>query len=212
MHLDRYLGALDMDARKRKVDFNSSAEEDDGQLHYRWTAHLQARGTVVQADDGRVFFVELTGSRKQQLLPLVRPLRASFAVADPDAMQLWAMMGLHVRLPSEFRLEKADLKTGQSVLRLRAKRCSIMMSRQALVGEDMAGKSFAETLRDRFESMGSVEEVSATRVAVEVHPKRSLFLYRAGSLHQHEPETNQIVTLGWVTMRRRWRPDWAWFD
>lgn len=201
-----------MDARKRKVEFNSSEEEDEGQLHYRWTAHLQARGTVVQADDGRVFFVELTGSRKQQLLPMIRPIRTTFQVADPDALQLWAMMGLRVRVPSEFRLEKADLKTGQTVLRLRAKRCTLLVSRQALVAEGGAGNSFVENLRTRFEPMATVEAVSDTRVAVDVHPRRSLFLYRAGSLHQHEPETNQIVTLGWVTMRRKWRPEWAWFD
>jgi hypothetical protein len=209
--LKRYLATLAKDAKRRKANFQSSLDEnEDGALHYRWTAENQARGAIFHRPEcGRVFFLEINGGRKESLLPLLRTCLEGFSSNGASEPELWSLFGIGVRLPRSLKLKHSNLTTGRIQLHWTGPRVVISAGRSAF-GNQLLGDG---SLADWATKLAPTGELKEDTHGVRVDSKRRAALSRVHSttLARLDPATNQLHYINAMYRDPIWRPEWDWF-
>ncbi|HVT12961.1 MAG TPA: hypothetical protein VHE55_11905 [Fimbriimonadaceae bacterium] len=204
--LNRVLEAYLRRLRKgSKEPFKADRHEDDGSLLYHWVGDGQGRGSLF-CSDGLVHFLEITGARRDSLLPHLRSSLDSFRRPGGD-YALWSVLGLRVWIPTRLELSRHDFLAGKTSLHFRGRLDRLECVRWGLAERLLHRQGLEEWARAacRLSSADAFEEGDGLRLEKAGRLGRKVVLVR------HEPEHNQIVTVSASLASIARSPSWAWF-
>ncbi|MCW5943109.1 MAG: hypothetical protein KIS66_12815 [Fimbriimonadaceae bacterium] len=204
--LGGYFRSLARDAKKARVDFHKETKDGDRGTEYRWIGAGQGRGTVFHcAESARVFFVEVAGGRKDNLLAPLRRALDSFR-STPETPELWSLFDLAVLLPGRPRLTKRTLHSGKvwfawedRGIRIEAGRWSFaeqLVARHGLEPWARAALGFPNGEATVEQNLVRLRESSRFR------PREALVRYDVAA--------NRLITLSVRTRDPQRRPNWDW--
>lgn len=206
--LDSYLQRLAHDSRRAKAEFWSDLAEHDDYLEYRYRGPGQGRGRLFHCPRSRrVYFVEVAGRRGDGLKPLFLKTVESFDYVADNA-ELWALLGMAVRLPRGLDVGKRLLMAGRTTLYLERRGVKIEASRWAF------GAQLIE--RHGMEAWARAA-LGLPRIPAKAEPEGLRFattrrwpMPHLWGLVRHHPERNQLETLVVRARAEEWRPRWDW--
>jgi hypothetical protein len=205
--LGPYGRALERHSKRDREEFRfTTSAEDESQITYHWIGKGQGRGSLfVSRECGRVFFLEVLGARKDQLLPSLKQVRESFRSIQEES-RLWSILGLSVRLPIGLRLEKHAFQAGKTQLTFIAKGTRIECTRWGFA-EQLLSKRTLEEWSTAFLGMAKATikvEPTGLRLA------SSSFGSKKEALVTLQSEHNQIVAMKASFRNDKGRPTWDW--
>lgn len=204
--LEGYFSKLERDARKRGLPFTKETGEHDGILTYRWTGPEQGRGGIFERN-GRIFFVEVYGGKKDALLPRSREALDSFVAQEGDS-NLWSVLGLSVLIPSAWTRHSHNFVAGKTSLLLERKLASLECTRWGFAEQLLSQKSFEEWARAALD----VPKAACATEADGIRLSGARLGKRIEAIARHQPENNQIVTIKMTQFRGKERPEWDWIS
>lgn len=204
--LDRYFDRLRQMAKKQKLTFTTDVESEADALQYRWVGAGQGRGAMFYSDPcGRVFFVEVTGERKDQLLPWYRRLIGGFESQDRlREAEEWSLYGLRTMIPGRPWVEKVELLSGRTTITLRTHLTRYEARRWGFAEQLLAKHKFEDwapaalRVKGPFEQRGQVALVTSNRLRWPVKY----------GLARVDFDQNQILTLRVSSLDPRVAPRW----
>jgi hypothetical protein len=206
--VNSYLSRLRSDAHKAKVAFDSEIQADAEQIGYRYAGANHGVGTMFRPEgQGRSFFLEAAGPTKSCLEPTLRKAERSFS-AGAEAVELWSLLGLQIRLPNGLTLERHELKAGKTALWLHARGVEICGQRWGLAEQLLRSKALedwtAAVCGFHTPVVQSVDETSAFLLQPRLLSPPEEALAKVQSEH------NQIVVISVRTRSEFWKPKWDW--
>lgn len=204
--LDSYLARLQKESKRRREPFKADRRTEDGRQAYHWTGDGQGRGSIFCLED-TVYFIEVTGGRRDSLLPYLKSSLASFRAPCAE-LTLWSVLGLSLRLPRDYQLEKHLFQAGRTELRFTARSGRLECIRWG----------FAAQLLERY-SLGAWARSALSMASAHVEADPSGVCLRTGgaimkkvALVRLQPEHNQIITVKGSFRNDKAAPHWDWFE
>lgn len=204
--LESYLRRLQKGSRGKREPFKADRREEDGRLLYHWAGDGQGRGALFWLG-GQVHFLEITGARRDSLLPHLNSSLSSFRRLGGE-YALWSVLGLRIWIPSEFELARHGFLAGKTALHFRHGLDRLECVRWGLAERLLQRQSLAEWARAAcgLPSAEVSEEDAGLRLTKAGRLGRKVVLVRG------EREHNQIVTVS-ASLKGRWQgPSWDWFE
>jgi hypothetical protein len=209
--LESYFDLLRRDAKRGKVDFRSDVEADSNTLVYRWLGVGQGRGAILYCPNSRrVFFVEVSGRRKDSLLPELRRTLGAFQSHQGARLEEWSMFGLRLRAPASMRLERRRFLSGRTDLMLARPGLRIEAQRWALAEQLIARHGLENWARAALRLPGAVCTPSSEGLSFEVRRRIRLLAGDLRAFVSHDDAKNQITLLKVRWHTSRWEPTWEW--
>jgi len=195
-----YLARLERDARRQKLSFSSTID-DDGR--YRYSGSVSAWGAGVPLDE-RVFLIEASGKRKDSVLPLLR--RALETLAPTDR---WCVLGLAIRLPQAAKLRRSKFLAGRTELEFDVPGVvnsgRIVAVRVGYAGRLLDGRSLSDWCRAALGwTRPEVVDEDPVRVRLRKGGKEAVARF--------DEAEDRIVLVSSTSRRIEWKPRWDWID
>lgn len=132
-HLDRYLGLIEREARKRKQRFTGRIESvSPDHLEFTWKADRKAVGMVRRcAQCGCILLAQVSGRQGEHLHTLASQILRTLRDHSEDGWLEWSLYGLCTAVPERFRLETHQLLSGKTCLIFRFHRERLRVERLA---------------------------------------------------------------------------------
>jgi hypothetical protein len=205
--LDTYLDRLAKDAKKAKSGFKSELERVDDSITYRYTGAGQGRGRMFYSDIcSRLFFIEVVGGRRDQLLPLFREVNSGFKSTEKGDWEDWSILGLRFRSPVVLTLERKVFQSGRVQLFFKAPGLKLEANRWGF-GKQLIGKHGFEEWSKAALALKN-EPVSVSEERLEFKPTG--WFKPVNAIVSFDEERNQITTLKGQTRKEIKRPQWDW--
>lgn len=132
--LQQFLAKLERAKRKARQPFHATLHPvDDHCIEFRWRSDERAVGRIQRDPDNHIIvLMQLRAASKhdalfQQARPMFEPARR----ARRRGWVEWSLYGLHSAAPADFRLEKAQVITGQTRLTLVRRHERLILERVA---------------------------------------------------------------------------------
>ncbi|BCW95656.1 MAG: hypothetical protein WHS44_09455 [Fimbriimonadales bacterium] len=146
--LQQFLAKLERAKRKARQPFHATLHPvDDHCIEFRWRSDERAVGRIQRDPDNHIIvLMQLRAASKHDaLFQQARPMFESLRVApDEEGWVEWSLYGLHSAAPADFRLEKAQVITGQTRLTLVRRHERLILERVARAEQLIKGYEFAE--------------------------------------------------------------------
>jgi hypothetical protein len=205
--LSSYLSRLERDAKKAKTPFRSGFDREGNDVVYRYTGVGQGRGRIFFSPScNRVFFAEVVGGKKDQLLPCYRDMVGTFRSAAKGERETWSLFGLAFQVPEPMLVDKKVFQAGHTKLTLRCRKAKVEGGRWGF-GKQLVEKHGLEPWA-RAALKLNVDPVDSNDLSLRfVAPG---LVRSCHTLVRFDEEKNQIATLQVTTRNKQWRPDWDW--
>lgn len=204
--LEGYFRSLARDARKARLDFHRETKPGERGTEYRWLGQGQGRGAVFHcSESSRVFFVEVAGDRKDNLLAPFRRALDSFR-SSPELPELWSLLDLAVRLPGRPVLANKTLRAGRVGLAWEARLVRIEAGRWSFAEQLVARHGLEPWARAALNCPRGDAAVEQDRVHIR---SKTVFGPREAFV-RHDVAGNRLLTLTVRTRNPQWRPTWDW--
>jgi len=202
----RYESKLRREARRLGDAFSLQSSPRDSETEYHWSGAGQGRGTAFYSElSKRVFILEVMGSRSDQLLPTLRSIVASFR--DPvEALSLWSVLGLVVRIPADASLSKHVFQAGKTKLAFTGRGYSLECIRWGFAEQILGRYSLDDWSRAAVGMPGAEALTEGPGIRLSNHN----FLARQETLVALQMEGNQIVTVKSIYRGASGKPTWEW--
>ncbi|MCS7301249.1 MAG: hypothetical protein NZ556_06820 [Fimbriimonadales bacterium] len=146
--LQQFLNKLERTKRKARQPFTGALHPVDANcIEFRWRSDERAVGRIQRFPEHHtIVLIQLrSASKHDALFQWARPIFDSLRVApDADGWVDWSLYGLQTAAPADFRLEKAQVLTGQTRLLLRRRSERLIIERVARAEQLLKGYEFAE--------------------------------------------------------------------
>ncbi|MFQ3611717.1 MAG: hypothetical protein SNJ72_09535 [Fimbriimonadales bacterium] len=146
--LQQFLKRLEREKRKARHKFTGSIQTlSDHLLEFRWSADERGLGQIRRCEHCQtIALIQIRSSSKHEALyQIARPIFATLSDhPEEDGWVTWSLYGLHTALPARFRLEKAQVLTGQTRLIFRYRRERVLVERVARAEQLLKGYTFEE--------------------------------------------------------------------
>ncbi|MCX7924354.1 MAG: hypothetical protein N2554_00920 [Fimbriimonadales bacterium] len=146
--LQQFLKQLERAKRKARQPFAGTIHPvDEHCIEFRWRSDERAVGRIQRDPEHHtILLIQLrSASKHDALFQLARPIFESVRVApDEDGWVEWSLYGLQTAAPADFRLEKAQVLTGQTRLTLSRRHERLLIERIARAEQLMKGYELAE--------------------------------------------------------------------
>lgn len=195
-----YLARLERDARKHKLAFSSSTDEDG---RYRYSGAVSAWGAGVALGE-RAVLIEASGKRKDSVLPLLRRAVDTLSLSDR-----WCVLGLSVRIPDGACLRRSKFLAGRTELEFQVPGIlnsgSIVAVRVGYAGRLLEDRSLADW---------SQASLGWKRADVVEEGKLTARIRRGDreAIGRFDPQEDRIVLVSSTSRRIEWKPQWDWID
>lgn len=204
--LEGYFRSLARDAKKAKTDFHRETKPGERGTEYRWLGLGQGRGAVFHCpESSRVFFVEVSGDRKDNLLSPFRRALESFR-SSPALPELWSLLDVAVLLPGRLRLVSKTLHAGRIGLAWETRGVRVEAGRWSFAEQLVARHGLEPWARAAL----SIPKGEATVEADRVRLRTATLLGAREALVRHDAAANRLLTLSVRTRNPKWRPTWDW--
>ena len=120
--VDRYVEGLEKKAGKADLNFavqrRAKFLKDKRWLEGRdyetftWEADFRAFNLALKAADGRILLLRLLGGRDEDLREIVEEVMPSLEDHFEEEQWVWSVYGLQFSMPTDFKLESHELKSG----------------------------------------------------------------------------------------------------
>lgn len=205
--LETYFDKLKRDSKKAKEKFTSDIEEGGDSLLYKYNGAGQGRGKILISEASkRLLFIEVVGSRKDQLLPTFRLVDSGLHDYGKDEWEVWSLLGLKFRSPVQLTLERKLMQAGRTQLVFGARSLRLEADRWGF-GEQLIKKHGLAAWAMAALKIGLEPSVSE-EAHVEFAP--SGFLKPTSAVVRYDEDLNQITTLKAITRNPKRRPAWDW--
>lgn len=198
--LHAHFSRLARAAQRRRSPFESHSEWDGEHLLFRWAGEGQGRGAVfVGPGCGRIFLVEGTGARRDDLASPLAALLESFRSGAHEGLETWALGGLDLSLPEGLRVVRKVLLQGRTVLGFRGRGAKIEAERWASGGALLSRHGLEPWARAvlRMRAGSAEQEHWGLRIAAKG---------RVALVRFDEFEDQMIL----LSVRGGIRPEWDW--
>ncbi len=146
--LQQFLKRLEREQRRHRQKFTGTINTvDDHLLEFRWTSDERGLGQIRRcAECQTIALIQIrSASKHEPLYQIARPIFATLTDhPDEEGWVTWSLYGLHTALPARFRLEKAQVLTGQTRLQFRYRRERLLIERIARAEQLLKGYRFEE--------------------------------------------------------------------
>ncbi len=207
--LDNYLDRLRSDAKKAKQTFRADADaEAQGVATYKYSGSAYGRGAIFFSERAqRVFFLELTSSKNDSLLPVFRQIFSSFSAGERER---WAVLGIDLTLPNVLKVERKEFLSGKTTLALKGTGVTVEAQRWGFA-EELVRKHGLSSWAIAALAMPKAV-VKETEGGVSLFQPGVLWTAPTYALAVLQTEWNQLATLKVTTKLAEWRPQWDWLN
>jgi len=181
-----FLDSMRREGRKRKARFSGKIEAKRGlppgtPVRFTWKGDRNGYGLLRYcAECGRVMIAQVVASHDGRCASLAAEILDSITDHREDGWQDWAVFGLRVAVPPEFRLEKQILMSGYIQLAFKARSGELAVEQWGLASSLLRRSSLEEWYPKDALAQVKHFKVALEPVADEEHPTLRLLGKRIG--------------------------------
>jgi hypothetical protein len=191
--VDRQIHEIEKKAQKKKLplsvkrDLNYPIDKKlKGEFFY-WKADSQAYNLCLQTGGkhNRVVFLRILGNLDEELEPKIVKITSSLKVERDSPRCRWALFGLDVAVPQQFRMDGYHLLAGHVRLDFSAQDQRLQVNKFSLGQIVLEKEPLGDWVRERFKPVFKRFRLTPEEKSIHKHPGLAMQGKRRGFLARH---------------------------